>query len=74
MSRRYLVQQAEAISAKVITSTIERGSSPLTSIQKRSPGEIVNSFEKTLQSHNFTLVGFERGAMRLQPFVGPKEI
>ena len=74
MSRRYLVQKAVANSAKVITSTIESGSLPLTSVQKRSPDEIVNSFEHTLQSRNFTLMGFERGAMRLQPFVGPKEI
>ena len=74
MSRRYLVQKAVANSAKVITSTIESGSLPLTSIQMSTPDEIVNSFEHTLQSHNFTLVGFERGAMRLQPFVGPKEI
>jgi len=73
MSTNYVELKVETCSTKVTTPAIE--SEPLLSapIQTEFPGEDTLSPEDTPQGRNSKLVGFERGAMRLQQFVGPKQ-
>ena len=73
MTTHHVTLKVEADSVKVIPPTIESESLPLIPIQKSPPDEIIFSSEHTPQSRNSRLVGFERGAMPLQPFVGPRE-
>jgi hypothetical protein len=65
--------EVEAGSSNVITPTIESERLSPTLIQTGFPdGEILNP-EDTSPGRNSKLVGFDRGAMRLQPYVGPKQ-
>jgi hypothetical protein len=73
MSISYLALKAEADSAEVLTATTESKNLPPILIQKGSPDEIIVSSDYIPQSRNSKLVGFERGATPLQPFLGPKE-
>lgn len=71
MRTRHVTPEVEAVPGKVSTIVIER--SPLRPVQKISLEKIIISSEDDPRGRNSKLVGFERGAMRLQPFVGPKQ-
>ncbi len=58
---------------KVENSTNESERFPPTPLQTEFPDETGLSPEDTSQSRSSKLVGFERGTMRLQPFLGPKQ-
>ena len=73
MSTNYVELKVETCSAKVTAPAIESEPLPPAPIQTGFPDEDTLSPEDTPQSRNSKLVGFERGAMRLQQFVGPKQ-
>jgi len=72
MSTNYVELKVETCSAKVTAPAIESEPLPPTPIQTGFPEDTLSP-EDTPQSRNSKLVGFERGAMRLQQFVGPKQ-
>jgi len=73
MSANYVELKVETCSTKVTTPAIEGKPLPPAPIQTEFPDEDTLSPEDTPQSRNSKLVGFERGALRLQQFVGPKQ-
>jgi hypothetical protein len=73
MSNRPVTLKVESHSAGEPILTIESESLPLLPAQNSLPDQIVVAPMPASLSRNSKLVGFERGQMRLQPFVGPKE-
>jgi hypothetical protein len=78
MFTRQITLRLEAGSADHLTHTIESEGLPSLQDQQGFPDQTVPDKSvvtplPTPISRNSQLVGFERGRMRLQPFVGPKE-
>jgi len=73
MFTNYAELIVEAGSASVITPTIESERLSPAPIQTKFIDGVILNPEDASQSRNSRLVGFDRGTMRLQPYVGPKQ-
>jgi hypothetical protein len=73
MHTNYAELEVETGSASVMTPAIESERSSSVLIQTGFPDAVIFNPEDASQRRNSRLVGFDRGTMLLQPFVGPKQ-
>jgi hypothetical protein len=71
MRTHHVTPEVETVPGKVPTILIE--SLPPRPVQKVSPEKIIVGSEHDPQGRNSKLVGFERGAIHLQPLAGPEQ-
>jgi len=73
MHTNYAELEVEAGSASVMTPAIESERSSPALIQTEFTDAVIFNPEGTSQRRNSRLVGFDRGTIRSQPYVGPKQ-